>query len=206
MEKKQTAMTSSEILRKHEDANEMHFHEVDRKLIIEAMEEYAKAYSQRLETLAKLLAKTWFYGKWEWETPNERIQQMIMQDLGYYPFKDEDEMIRKTRVDEDLYKEAVDKVALRNPRTTPVECHNSSNICDKEKSEKPINLTAVEWLEQEFIKLESTTGVYGVMYELIKQAKQMEKEQIMDAYGIVETTEQGDIMNAEQYYNETYGK
>lgn len=34
-------MTPSEILRKHEDANEMHFHEVDRKWIIEAMEEYA---------------------------------------------------------------------------------------------------------------------------------------------------------------------
>jgi len=34
-------MTPSEILQKHEDANEMHFHEVDRKWIIEAMEEYA---------------------------------------------------------------------------------------------------------------------------------------------------------------------
>ena len=36
--------------------------------------------------------------------------------------------------------------------------------------------TAVEWLEKEFIKLEATTGVYGKMYELIEQAKQMEKE------------------------------
>lgn len=34
-------MTASEILQKHEDANEMHFHEVDRRWIIEAMEEYA---------------------------------------------------------------------------------------------------------------------------------------------------------------------
>lgn len=34
--------TPDEILRKHEDANEMHFHEVDRKFIIEAMEEYAE--------------------------------------------------------------------------------------------------------------------------------------------------------------------
>lgn len=34
-------MKADEILRKHEDANEMHFHEVDRKWIIEAMEEYA---------------------------------------------------------------------------------------------------------------------------------------------------------------------
>lgn len=40
-------MTPSEILRKHEDANEMHFHEVDRKWIIEAMEEYAKEKSEK---------------------------------------------------------------------------------------------------------------------------------------------------------------
>lgn len=132
-------MIPSEILQKHEDANEMHFYEVDRKFIIEAMEEYANICNHRLKTLAKLLAKSWFYGEWKWETPNERIQQMIMQDLGYYPFKDEDEMIRITRVDEDLYREAVDKVQLGKPRTpTPVECHNSSDINDKEKSENPI--------------------------------------------------------------------
>lgn len=34
-------MTADEILRKHEDANEHHFHDVDRKWIIEAMKEYA---------------------------------------------------------------------------------------------------------------------------------------------------------------------
>jgi len=60
--------------------------------------------------------------------------------------------------------------------------------------------TAVEWLESEFIKLESTTGVHGIMYDLIEQAKEMEKEQIIKAY------DQGDIqlVNAEQYFNETY--
>jgi hypothetical protein len=36
--------------------------------------------------------------------------------------------------------------------------------------------TAVEWLEQEFIKLESTIGVHGVMYELLDQAKEMENQ------------------------------
>ena len=35
-------MTPSEILLKHEDKNEHHFHDVDRKWIIEAMEEYAQ--------------------------------------------------------------------------------------------------------------------------------------------------------------------
>ena len=33
-------------LKKHEDDNEMHFHEVDRKWIIQAMEEYAGYYLQ----------------------------------------------------------------------------------------------------------------------------------------------------------------
>jgi hypothetical protein len=63
--------------------------------------------------------------------------------------------------------------------------------------------TALQWLEQEFVKLESTVGVYGVMYELIEQAKQMEKEQIETAWhdGIMG----GQCGDSKQYYNETYG-
>ena len=38
--------------------------------------------------------------------------------------------------------------------------------------------TAVKWLEEEFIKLEQTTGVYGVMYELIEKAKEIENNQM----------------------------
>jgi hypothetical protein len=38
--------------------------------------------------------------------------------------------------------------------------------------------TAVEWLEKEFNKLEATVGVYGIMYSLIDQAKEMESEQL----------------------------
>ncbi len=41
--------------------------------------------------------------------------------------------------------------------------------------------TAVDWLEKEFVKLEATLGVYGKMYELIEQAKEIEKQQIIDA-------------------------
>lgn len=37
-------MNADKILRKHEDANEMHFHDVDRQWIIEAMEEYASKF------------------------------------------------------------------------------------------------------------------------------------------------------------------
>lgn len=39
-------MTAAEILQKHEDANEMHLHHVDRKWVIQAMEEYAKEKSE----------------------------------------------------------------------------------------------------------------------------------------------------------------
>lgn len=34
--------TPSEILQKHEDANEMHLHHIDKKWVIQAMEEYAE--------------------------------------------------------------------------------------------------------------------------------------------------------------------
>ena len=59
--------------------------------------------------------------------------------------------------------------------------------------------TAVEWLEKQFVKLESTIGVHGVMYEFIEQAKAMEKEQIIDAFQAGD-----DRVMAEQYYNETF--
>jgi len=102
-------MTPSEILQKHEDANEMHFHDVDRKFIIEAMEEYAK-----------------------------------------------------------------------------------------EKSEKPINLTAVEWLvEQVFGK---HTYVWN---DVINQAKQIERVQIIEAYASGSNDRLKNRIN-EQYYKETY--
>ena len=62
--------------------------------------------------------------------------------------------------------------------------------------------TAVEWLEKEFNKLEATVGVYGIMYSLIDQAKEMEKEQIINAYESYPSWP----MSSEEFYNETYGK
>ena len=64
--------------------------------------------------------------------------------------------------------------------------------------------TAAEWLEKEFVKLESTIGVHGVMYELIEQAKEMEKQQIMDAVDGFPLDKRH--LDGEQYYNETYKK
>jgi len=59
--------------------------------------------------------------------------------------------------------------------------------------------TAVEWLNQMLV----SKGIF-FEYELYQQAKEMEKEQIIDAYaqGFIEseTMDKG----AEQYYNETF--
>ena len=68
--------------------------------------------------------------------------------------------------------------------------------------------TALEWLEYEFVKLESTIGVHSSMYHLIEKAKEMEKEQILEAHGDEQSKLQDDgswrTQTAEQYYNETF--
>ena len=71
-------------------------------------------------------------------------------------------------------------------------------------------MTAVEWLVKELenhhIKIDIKNTV------AYQQAKEMEKEQIVEAYGTKtsKTTQQGidvyQITNGEHYYNETYGK
>jgi hypothetical protein len=70
--------------------------------------------------------------------------------------------------------------------------------------------TAVEWLIQElnqkidFISMDK----WDMITDIIQQAKAMEKEQIIDAFGVgcqVESTRLiGYQGMAEQYYNETY--
>jgi endonuclease III len=64
--------------------------------------------------------------------------------------------------------------------------------------------TAVEWLEDSFRMNFNKIFVdtdFGLISHLIKQAKQMEKEQITKAYNSAIPFKFG-----EQYYNETYGK
>jgi hypothetical protein len=70
--------------------------------------------------------------------------------------------------------------------------------------------TAVEWLISE-IKSQLIARVTELdLYSLQQQAKEMEKEQIMDAHGIktFRTIKMGldvyEQINGEQYYNETY--
>lgn len=70
-----------------------------------------------------------------------------------------------------------------------------------------VEITAVEWLYQEIIKKSVNDQSHNVL-GIFKQAKEMEKQQIIDAY---ETAMETDIYNeplkvGKQYYNQTYNK
>ena len=69
--------------------------------------------------------------------------------------------------------------------------------------------TAVEWFNDEIIiHLNFDQRLY--LKDILKQAKQMEKEQIMEAHGDERDylSDSGNFItiSAEQYYNETYKK
>jgi hypothetical protein len=65
---------------------------------------------EKLETIVKLLSKSMFYEYWKWETPNQRVIEMLMREVGYWDYEDEDDMIQKTFVDEELYQKSVKKI------------------------------------------------------------------------------------------------
>jgi uncharacterized protein YutD len=67
--------------------------------------------------------------------------------------------------------------------------------------------SSIDWLEQEFVKLEATVGVHSVMYELIDNAKAMHKEEIIKANrdGVDMMVDKVPYITGEDYYNETYG-
>lgn len=60
--------------------------------------------------VCKVLAKCWYYGDWKWETPNERVMEILMRQLELYPFYDEDKMIEKTKVEDELYELAIKEI------------------------------------------------------------------------------------------------
>ena len=78
--------------------------------------------------------------------------------------------------------------------------------------------SSIDWLEQEFVKLERTIGVYGVFYELLGKAKEMHKQESIAAqmdmfhhlnnlpFGMqyLDKRESAEQF-AEQYYKETFG-
>lgn len=64
--------------------------------------------------------------------------------------------------------------------------------------------TAVQWL-QEQLNPDMKTMQGNIIQDLLEQAKQMEKEQIIDAFCSGAWYENQDIDKyAEEYYNETY--
>lgn len=64
------------------------------------------------------------------------------------------------------------------------------------------SITAVEWLVEQLF---GNNEIFGVSNDLLEQAKEMEKQQIIDAYseGDVNGIMDGEI-RAEKYYNETF--
>jgi len=64
------------------------------------------------------------------------------------------------------------------------------------------NKTAVEWL---FDMINNPNDNQVMAFKLLAKAKQIEREQIIDAYGNIKLDDDGNILNGEQYYNETYG-
>lgn len=70
-------------------------------------------------------------------------------------------------------------------------------------------MTAIEWLEMEFVKLEAKYGIPGEIYQLCEKAKEIEKQQIIDAYSVGYITDfklnsDYTTQTPEQYYNETF--
>ena len=65
--------------------------------------------------------------------------------------------------------------------------------------------TAVEWLVEQLIPKAMVT-FDTTTYNAIQQAKQMEKEQIVNAHGDKYYGVNDEVIKGEQYYNETYNK
>jgi hypothetical protein len=70
--------------------------------------------------------------------------------------------------------------------------------------------TAVEWLVEEFKEKLTGNNLPNWVLDVIQQAKEMEKEQIIDSYRDGRSDQQSDRPSkfynrmAEQYYNETF--
>jgi hypothetical protein len=62
--------------------------------------------------------------------------------------------------------------------------------------------TAVEWIED---KIQSDMTFIEIL-GLIRQAKEMEKQQIMDAYDCGKEQPSSSQLSPIEYYNETFGK
>ena len=66
------------------------------------------------------------------------------------------------------------------------------------------NKTAIEWLENEIVRLEILFAIPNAIYKLCEMAKEKEKKQIVNAVDGFPLENRN--LDGEQYYNETYGK
>ena len=67
--------------------------------------------------------------------------------------------------------------------------------------------TAIDWINSEAERLSNQVSVnmsWAIWEDLIKQAKEMEKQQIINAYKEGHYHLHLDSFNPEQYYNETF--
>ena len=62
--------------------------------------------------------------------------------------------------------------------------------------------TAIEWIEMEIARVEELFFIPNIIYRICEEAKEMERDQIIEAF------EQGHtaVITSEQYYTETYNK
>jgi hypothetical protein len=77
---------------------------------------------------------------------------------------------------------------------------NGSSFMNDLRNEYMKKQTAIEWLQKKLI--ESGISFLSEEIEYINQAKEMEKDQIIEAWMATDNPLQR--MSAEQYYNETY--
>lgn len=75
--------------------------------------------------------------------------------------------------------------------------------------EKINNMTAVEYLHENYLDnpLSNEDVIYNI--NVFQQAKEMEKQQIIDAHGIKTKSinqDQSELITGSQYYNETFNK
>jgi hypothetical protein len=67
-------------------------------------------------------------------------------------------------------------------------------------------MTAVEWLQDQFHKDNLSKEFAKVFNSSFEQAKEMEKQQIIDALKSGDCNGTFETINAKQYYNETFNK
>jgi hypothetical protein len=68
------------------------------------------------------------------------------------------------------------------------------------------NLTAVEWLYIQVINFPTMDNLRTNIEKLVEEAKEMEKQQIIDAYEDGYSDSDNTFKLNEQYYNETFNK